>query len=80
MLAKVYCLRCEADKRNSNSMILLDNTVGLFGKNKNGHILHNIMCEHATDESIKQAGENHMNRFTALWTAVACWLNTEKKV
>lgn len=75
--AQVYCLRCEADKRNG-SMIPLDNTVGLFGKNEN--ILHNIMCEHATDESIKQAGENHMNRFTALWTAVACWLNTEKKV
>lgn len=78
MKAKVYCLRCEADKRRGKGMIPLDNTIRLFSKNE--YILHNIMCEHATDESIKQAGENHMNRFTALWTAVAYWLNPEKKV
>ena len=70
MSAKVYCFRCEADKRSPP---------GLFSENKNGHILHNIMCEHATDESIKEAGDNHMNRFTALWTAVASWLNVKEK-
>jgi hypothetical protein len=43
-------------------------------KNKKTTIFHNIMCSKATKEEINQCGQEHMNRFSAIWVAVQSWL------
>jgi hypothetical protein len=69
-MSEVVCLRCKLDKKDKGSWLY---------RSKYTHILHNVLCERATKEEIKQAGEKHMNNFTKIWIAVQAYLEGEEK-